>query len=391
MNYIEMSEKHIANTYVKYPLVIKRGKNATCWDTDGKKYIDFTSGIGVNNLGFANEKVNERMITAIENFCHSSNLYYIPSTVELAKKMCELTNMEKVFFANTGAEANETAIKVARKYSYEKYKYDRAEILTLKNSFHGRTMATLSATGQDAYHKYYFPFVDKFSYTNANDIEDLHNSITNETCAIMIEVIQGEGGVNFLQKEYLEEIQKVCVDKDILFIIDEVQTGVGRTGYLYSYEKYGLTPDIVTSAKGLGNGMPVGAVLLGDKVKDVFTQGSHGSTFGGGNLASSAVLAVLETVCDSNFLNSVKEKGDYIKERLKDVKGIKEVYNSGLMVGIVLEKGIESKDVVETALKKGVMTATAKEKVRLLPPLTITYKELDMGLNKFIDAMEELV
>lgn len=378
---------NIANTYKRNDVLIKYGKNATCYDEIDKKYIDFTSGIGVNSVGFANEEINNAIINQINNISHISNLFYTIPQVEVAKKLVAKTSMKKVFFANSGAEANEGAIKCARKYSFDKYGKDRYEIITLLDSFHGRTIATLSATGQDYYHNYFFPFVDGFSYAKPNDFLDLQNKVSDKTCAIMIETIQGEGGVNPLNADFVKNIEKLCADKDILLIVDEVQTGIGRTGKLFSYEHFNIKPDIVTTAKGLGGGLPIGCLLFGNKTKDVFTFGNHGTTFGGNPVSLACANKVLDIVANDKFLDEVSEKGKYINEKLSCIKGVKSVFNSGLMFGITLENNLDSKDIVKKCIENGLLVLTAKTKIRFLPPLTITYEEIDEGLVAFSKAL----
>ena len=277
----DLDKKYIAPTYSRYDLEAEKGSGATLEDPSGKEYIDFSSGIGVNSLGFKNPKWGEAVKNQIDNLAHMSNLYYTRPQTEVAQMLCEHSGMKKVFFANSGAEANEGAIKVARKYSSDKYSSERHEIITLVNSFHGRTIATLAATGQDVFHKNFGPFPEGFVYANANDLDDLKNKINGKTCAIMVECIQGEGGVIPLDNNFLEGIQKICDEQDILFIVDEVQTGIGRCGKLFCSEYYNIKPDIITLAKGLGGGLPIGAFLLGERAKDTLSFGDHATTFGG--------------------------------------------------------------------------------------------------------------
>ncbi len=379
---------NIANTYKRNDVLIKSGKNATCFDEAGKEYIDFTSGIGVNSVGFANEEVNKAIIEQINNLSHISNLFYTTPQVEVASKLVSLTKMNKVFFSNSGAEANEGAIKCARKYSFDKYGNDRNEIITLLDSFHGRTIATLSATGQDYYHNYFFPFVEGFVHAKPNNFENLLSKVSDKTCAIMIETIQGEGGVNPLDVDFVKSIEKLCNEKDILLIVDEVQTGIGRTGKLFSYEHFGIKPDIVTTAKGLGGGLPIGCVLFGEKTENVFTFGNHGTTFGGNPVSLASANKVLDIVANDMFLSEVTIKGEYIKNKLLTIDGVKEVYNKGLMFGITLDSRLVAQDVVKKCIENGLLVLTAKHKIRFLPPLTISYNEINVGLLAFEEALK---
>ncbi len=319
-----------------------------------------------------------------------SNIFYTTPQIEVAKKLTEITKMEKVFFSNSGAEANECAIKCARKYSFDKYGKDRNEIITLENSFHGRTIATLSATGQEYYHNYFFPFVDGFVYAKVNDFDDVLSKVSKNTCAIMIETIQGEGGVNPLEESFIKSIEKLCIEKDILLIIDEVQTGIGRTGKLFSYEYFDIKPDIVTTAKGLGGGFPIGCVIFSDKTKDVLTFGTHGTTFGGNLVSLTSALEVLNIVLEENFLTEVNKKGEYINKKLQDIDGIEAVFNKGLMFGITLKKELLVTDLIDKCIENGLLVLSAKTKLRLLPPLTISYEEIDKGIELLIQTLANL-
>ena len=382
-------KENILNTYKRYDLVIKEGKGATFTDYDGKKYIDFSSGIGTNSFGACDKDWVDAITKQANLIQHTSNLYYSEPQVKVAKLLCEKTNMKKVFFGNSGAEANECAIKAARKYSFDKYGTGRSEIITLINSFHGRTIATLSATGQDVFHNYFFPFVGDFKYAPANDIEALKKLISNKTCAIMIETVQGEGGVNALDADYIKFIDKISKEKDLVFIVDEVQTGNGRTGYLYSYMEYGVNPNIVTTAKGLAGGLPFAAILFDDNLQNTLSYGEHGTTFGGNPICASAAYSVLTRLNDDLF-NHVKECRKIIEERLKNEKNVISVSGKGLMVGIELKDNIKAIDVVNCAIKKGVIPLTAKTKIRLLPPLNITFEELNLGLDLLIESINEV-
>ena len=378
--------KYIMNTYGRFNAALVKGKGAKAWDESGKEYIDFTSGIGVNCLGYSDDGWVKAVTEQAARLQHISNLYYSPLQTELAKKLCEITGFSKVFFANSGAEANECAIKLARKYSFEKYGKDRTEIVTLENSFHGRTVTTLSATGQDVFHNYFFPFTEGFSFAKANDMESVKAKVNNNTCAVMIELIQGEGGVNPLEKGFVNDLADYCSENDILLIIDEVQTGVGRTGSFYCYEQFGIKPDIISSAKGIGGGLPMGACLCSEKLRDVMSPSTHGTTYGGNPIACAGALEVLKRVSDKKFLEDVAEKGSYIKEKLLKIKGVSEVRGMGMMIGIVLEKD-NAKEVAVKCVENGLLVLTAKNLIRFLPPLNITKEEIDKGLEIFADVV----
>lgn len=384
---VEDSE-NILNTYKRFPVVLKEGKGATLKDYKGKEYIDFSSGIGTNSFGACDKEWVDAVVHQANTLQHSSNLYYTAPQVMVAKMLCRKTNMEKVFFGNSGAEANECAIKAARKYSYDKYGSGRSEIITLKNSFHGRTIATLSATGQDVFHQWFFPFVGDFKYCPASDIDALKGLISEKTCAIMIETVQGEGGVVALDSEFIKYIDLVCKEKDILFIVDEVQTGNGRCGYLYSYMEYGVTPNIVTTAKGLAGGLPFAAILFDEKTENVLSYGQHGTTFGGNPVCASAALSVLKRI-DDKLLNHVRECRKIIEDRLKDVEEVLSISGKGLMVGLELKDGLKAVDIASKCMEEGLIPLTAKNKIRLLPPLNITFEELNKGLDILIHVLKE--
>ncbi len=388
MDIFSNDKDYILNTYKRFNVAIKSGKGATFTDYDGKEYIDFSSGIGTNSFGACDKDWVDAVCMQANTIQHTSNLYYTMPQVELAKLLCEKTNMKKVFYGNSGAEANECAIKAARKYSFDKYGKDRYEIITLQNSFHGRTIATLSATGQDVFHNYFFPFVDGFKYAPANDIEALNKLITDKTCAIMIETVQGEGGVNPLNPEYIKYIDKVCKERDIVFIVDEVQTGNGRCGYLYSYMEYGVTPNIVSTAKGLAGGLPFAAILFDEKLQNTLGYGEHGTTFGGNPICASAALSVLSRI-DDKLLKHVHDCRKIIDERLSKAKNVISISGKGLMVGIEINSNLKAIDVVNKCIENGLIPLTAKAKVRLLPPLNITFEELNKGLDILIKALED--
>ena len=378
--------EYVAHTYGRFPVAITSGKNAVCFDADGRRYIDMTSGIGVNSLGFCDEGWIKAVTEQLGKLQHISNLYYTEPCGKLAELLCKRTGMKKVFFANSGAEANEGAIKAARKYSFMKYGEGRNKILTLKNSFHGRTVTTLSATGQDVFHNYFFPFTEGFGFVEAGDIAGLKAN-SEGVCAVMMELIQGEGGVLPVDREFVLEAEKFCRENDILLIIDEVQTGVGRTGSLYCFEQYGIKPDLVTSAKGIGGGLPLAAVLFGERVENVFSPGDHATTFGGNPIACAGAVEIINRL-DEGFLAEVVKKGEYIRERVLKMPHVLGIAGMGLMLGIELKDGIKSADVVRAGIQNGVLLLTAKAKVRLLPPLTITYSELDEALSALEKALK---
>ena len=363
------------------------GKGSTLYDENEKKYIDFGSGIGVTAFGICDSLWQNAVKAQLDKLQHVSNLYYTEPCAQLAALLCKKTGMKKVFFANSGAEANEGAIKFARKYSFDRYGKGRATIITLENSFHGRTVTTLSATGQEEFHTTFFPFTEGFKYCPANDSKALEGMITDDVCAIMIECIQGEGGVINLTREFTDTIKKLAEEKDILIIVDEVQTGNGRSGKYFAYEHFDLKPDIVTTAKGLGGGLPIGAVLFGEKTQDTVTPGSHGSTFGGNPIAAAGAISIVKRIND-RFLNEITKKGEYIKEYLLTIKGVKSVSGLGLMLGIETDKN--AGDVAKECLNRGLLVLTAhNNKIRLLPALNISYREIDKGLNILKGVIEE--
>lgn len=373
----KLDDAYVMHTYGRYNVAIDHGKGAICYDPAGKSYIDFTSGIGVNSLGFADEGWVAAVTAQLNKLQHISNLYYTEPCVLAAKLICEKSGMKKVFFGNSGAEANEGVIKAARKYSFQKYGEGRSKIVALENSFHGRTMAALSATGQNVYHNFFFPFVDGFVFAKANDTEDTISKLTDDVCAVMMELVQGEGGVMPLEKEYVQAVYTACQEKDILFIVDEVQTGVGRTGTFYSYQQFGIQPDLVSSAKGLGGGLPIGAVLFGEKTQDTLIPGDHGSTFGGNPVVCAGAVEVLNRM-DDTFLQNVTAKGRHMREEIEKMPHVTSVVGMGMMLGIELD--IDVKPVVTALMENGLLVLTAKHKMRLLPPLNIAQTELEKGL-----------
>ncbi len=387
METIEKFNSHVMGTYGRYPLVMESGCGEEATDENGKKYIDFGSGIGTNSLGYCNEDWVEAVCTQVKKIQHTSNYYYTKVQADFAAKLAEAAGMEKMFFGNSGAEANECAIKIARKYSFDKYGKGRHNIITLVNSFHGRTITTLAATGQEVFHNYFFPFTEGFIYVNANDIEDLRAKCDDTVCAVMFEYIQGEGGVNALDKEFVDEIFRLAEEKDLVTISDEVQTGVGRTGMFLAGDNYGKKADIVTLAKGIAGGLPMGACLTGKKCSETLTAGTHGSTFGGNPVCCAGGLAVLEKAANPEFLAEVRKKSEYLREKLTAIKEVTALSGIGLMVGISL-KAKKAGDVAKAALDKGLLVLTAKDKVRLLPPLTITYDEIDEGVKILAEILD---
>ncbi len=386
MNTKELDEKFVAPTYGRFNVELTKGKGSTLYDENGKEYIDFGSGIGVTAFGIADEEWKKAVINQLDKLQHTSNLYYTAPCAELAKLLCEKTGMKKVFFSNSGAEANEGAIKYARKYSFDKYGEGRSTIITLVNSFHGRTITTLAATGQDSFHTNFAPFTPGFKYCPANDIDTIKKMATDDVCAIMFECVQGEGGVLNLEESFVNEIEKLAKEKDILMVVDEVQTGNGRTGKYFAYMNFGIEPDIVSTAKGLAGGLPMGAVLFGEKVESHITAGSHGSTFGGNPAAAAGAVSIVERI-DDEFMKTVFEKSEYIMKFLKSVNGVKSISGMGLMLGI--ETGKDAKEVVNACLEKGLLVLTAKTKIRLLPALNISYEEIDKGLNILKEVIEK--
>lgn len=380
MNTIEQFNNFVMPSYGRYDLVLEKGEGRTAIDENGKEYIDFGSGIGTNSLGYCNEDWVNAVCEQAHKIQHTSNYYYTKVQADFAKALCETAGYKDMFFGNSGAEANECAIKIARKYSFDKYGKGRHNIITLVNSFHGRTLCTLSATGQDVFHNYFFPFVEGFINVEANNIEDLRAKLDDTVCAVMFEYIQGEGGVMALDKAFVDEIFRLCAEKDVLTIADEVQTGVGRTGMFLAGDNYGKKADLTTLAKGLAGGVPIGVCLSGEKCANVLTPGTHGSTFGGNPISCAGGLAVLRKVNSPEFLEEVSAKGTYIREKLLTSKEVKSVSGIGMMIGIELNSK-KAGDIVKAALDNGLLLLTAKTKVRLLPPLTITYEEIDKGLE----------
>ena len=381
MNLFEKANECLMHTYVPLPIIITHGEGSCLFDENNKKYIDFTSGIGVSSVGYNNKKLNEAILNQLNSFAHLSNIFLSTPTVKLANKLTTISKMSKVFFSNSGAEANEGALKLAKKYSYMKYGGKRNKILSLKDSLHGRTLATLTATGQDKFHKYFDPFPDGYDYVTPNSIEDFKEKLTDDVCAIIMEAIQGEGGVNLLNNNFVQEVCNVCKEKDVLIIFDEVQCGLGRTGHIFCFQEFGVEADIITLAKGLGGGLPIGAILCNEKLSNTFTPGDHGSTFGGNPVVCAGALAVLDQICNDELLSSVQAKGKFIRQTLTKSKLplVKNIRGLGLMIGI--EVSCPPDEIQKKALEKGILILTAgKNVVRLLPPLTISEIEIKKGL-----------
>lgn len=390
MTLFEQESKYLMNTYTPLPIEITYGQGSYLFDKNNKKYIDFTSGIGVNSLGYNNAEWKNSIISQLNNFQHLSNIFTNDSTVSLAKKLCDVSGMSKVFFANSGAEANECAIKLARKYSFNKYGEGRGTILSLKQSFHGRTLATLTATGQDKFHNYFFPFPTGFNYVTANSIDDLKEKLTSDVCAIIMEAIQGEGGVHPLDKDFVLATCNLAKEKDILIIFDEVQCGIARTGNLFGYNNFNVKPDIVTCAKGLGAGLPIGAVLCNENLSTTFQPGDHGSTFGGNPVVCAGAASVLNQLCNTNSYSEIIFKGELIKETIlnENLEIVKDVRGLGLMLGIEVDG--DSSIIQKKALENGLLVLTAgKNVVRLLPPLNISVEDVKEGLKILIKVLKE--
>lgn len=385
------AKEHIVNSYGRLDPVITHGEGVYLYDKDENKYLDFTSGIGVSSLGYGNKKWIEATTAQLKTLAHASNIFFTEPSVKLAKELTEKSNMKKVFLANSGAEANEGAIKLARKYSYDKYGTVRSTVLTLIQSFHGRTITTLKATGQEKFHQYFYPFTEGFNYVKANDIEDFKDKLTNDVCAIMLEAIQGEGGVVPLDKDFVQQVVKICNEKDVLVIFDEVQCGIARTGKMFGYNNFDVEADIVSVAKGLGAGLPIGGVLCSSKVQDVFKPGDHGSTFGGNPVVCAGALVVLDELCNKKSFEDIAEKGAYVKELLEESKNpqIVDVRGLGLMIGIKVKCAPSL--VQKEAIKKGLLVLTAgKDVVRLLPPLVISKEELKAGIDIILEVLSNI-
>lgn len=381
----KIDKQYVLNTYNRFDLELVSGKGSLVYDENSKEYIDLTTGIGVTAFGIADEEWIKAVTQQLSTLQHVSNLYYTSPCAMLAKEICERTNMSKVFFSNSGAEANECAIKVARKYASDKG-YDRYNILTLNNSFHGRTLATLSATGQEHYHELFNPLPQGFVHADANDIESVI-SVAKEhnVCAIMMESVQGEGGVIALEKDFVVAVEKFCKENDILLIFDEVQTGNGRTGKLYGYMNFSVTPDVFTTAKGLGGGLPIGACVVGEKAQNSLGFGDHGSTYGGNPVACAGALSVITRI-DEKLLDDVTKKSEYIFKTLGECENVESISGMGLMIGIKTKKPVS--DVIKTCMENGVLCLSAKDKLRLLPALNIDFEILKKAVDVIKNAID---
>ena len=383
-----LDRQYIAGTYRRFPAVLRHGKGSLVYDENEKEYIDLSSGIAVNTFGYADDVWQAAVTAQLGTLQHTSNLYYTAPCGKLAKKLCKRTGMSKVFFGNSGAEANEGAIKAARKYSVDHYGKDRTTVITLVNSFHGRTIATLTATGQEVFHNYFGPFNEGFLYAPAGDMEALQELVDRNTCAVMLDLIQGEGGVMALDPDYVQAVRALCDEKDLVLIVDEVQTGVGRTGTFLCCEHYNLKPDIVTLAKGLGGGLPIGAVLLSEKVAGGMGPGTHGSTFGGNPVVCAGANVVVDRM-DQSFLANVNERAVQLRAGIAKLPHVKSISGIGLMVGIEFYD-LKAADVLAACREAGLLVLTAKTRLRLLPPLTLSEHDVDMALEILGDVLSKM-
>ena len=377
-------QAYILHTYGRVDAALVKGRNARAWDVDGKEYIDFTAGIGVNALGYCDPEWSAAVAEQAGKIQHMCNYYYCPENTALAQELSQASGMAKAFFCNSGAEANECAVKIARKYGEKRGAY---KIVTLNNSFHGRTLTTLAATGQEGFHKDFLPLTEGFLYAEAGDLEGIRALLDGSVCAVMLEMVQGEGGVIPMDEEFVKGLAQLCGEKDVLLLIDEVQTGIGRTGFFYAYQGYGVKPDVVTTAKGLAGGLPMGACLVSERLGDILKPGMQGSTFGGNPVASAGARVVVRRVSDPAFLQSVAEKGACFRKKLEAMPQVEYVRGRGLMIGVKLKER-DAHEVLVQCAKQGLLILTAKELVRFLPPLTITQEDIDQGLAIFRKVLE---
>ena len=392
-DWIAKADKYIMKTYGRYPLVPVKGEGCVVWDADGKRYLDFLGGVAVNNLGHCHPKVVEALQKQAAELIHCSNYYHIPQQIELAELLCSHSFADKAFFCNSGAEANEAAIKLARKYSRDNYGLERYEILTAVSSFHGRTMATISATGQEKVQKFFDPLLHGFRHVPFNDPAALREAVGPNTCAILLEPIQGEGGVVIPDPDYFRQVREICDNNNLLLIFDEVQVGIGRTGKLFAHEHFGVTPDIMTLAKALAGGAPIGVMLATDKIAGAFGPGSHGSTFGGNPLVAAAGIATLRVILEEGLLNRTEEIGEYLVGELEALKEkfpfIAEVRGIGLMIG--MELAVPAGDIVNKGLELGLLLNVAQDRVlRFVPPLVVTKQEIDEMISILTGILEEI-
>ncbi len=378
-------QAYILHTYGRVDAALVKGRNARAWDVDGKEYIDFTAGIGVNALGYCDPEWSAAVAEQAGKIQHMCNYYYCPENTALAQELSQASGMAKAFFCNSGAEANECAIKIARKYGEKRGAY---RIVTLENSFHGRTLTTLAATGQEGFHREFLPLTEGFLYAQAGDLAGIQAQLDGSVCAVMLEMVQGEGGVIPMDEGFVQGLAQLCREKDVLLLIDEVQTGIGRTGRFFAYQGYGVQPDVVTCAKGIAGGLPMGACLVSERLGDILQPGQNGSTFGGNPIASAAARVVVRRVSEPDFLQSVLEKGAYFREKLEAMPQVEYVRGRGLMLGVKLKEK-DAHDVLVQCAKAGLLILTAKELVRFLPPLTITQEDIDQGLAIFQQVLAQ--
>lgn len=378
-------QAYILHTYGRVDAALVKGRNARAWDVDGKEYIDFTAGIGVNALGYCDPEWSAAVAGQAGKIQHMCNYYYCPENTALAQELSQASGMAKAFFCNSGAEANECAIKIARKYGEKRGAY---RIVTLENSFHGRTLTTLAATGQEGFHREFLPLTEGFLYAQAGDLAGIQAQLDGSVCAVMLEMVQGEGGVIPMDEGFVKGLAQLCREKDVLLLIDEVQTGIGRTGRFFAYQGYGVQPDVVTCAKGIAGGLPMGACLVSERLGDILQPGQNGSTFGGNPIASAAARVVVRRVSEPDFLQSVLEKGAYFREKLEAMPQVEYVRGRGLMLGVKLKEK-DAHDVLVQCAKAGLLILTAKELVRFLPPLTITQEDIDQGLAIFQQVLAQ--
>ncbi len=381
----EQDSRYILHTYGRVDAALVKGQNARAWDADGREYIDFTSGIGVNALGYADPAWARAVARQAGEIQHMSNYYYSPENTALSEELCRAAGMAQAFFCNSGAEANECAFKIARKFGEAQ---GASTILTLVDSFHGRTLATLAATGQEVFHKDFQPLNPGFLHVQGNDLQAVAEKLDGTVCAVLVESVQGEGGVVPMDGEYLQGLRALCKEKGVLFMVDEVQTGVGRTGYFYSYQQWGVTPDVVTTAKGLGGGLPIGACLVAEHLRDILKPGQQGSTFGGNPVVCAGAREVVRRVSGPAFLQAVTEKGAYLRGKLEAMPQVEYVRGRGLMLGIKLKAG-DAHGVLVKCAEEGLLVLTAKDLVRFLPPLTITQEDMDEGLGIFARVLAD--
>lgn len=378
-------QAYILHTYGRVDAALVKGRNARAWDVDGKEYIDFTAGIGVNALGYCDPEWSAAVAGQAGKIQHMCNYYYCPENTALAQELSRASGMAKAFFCNSGAEANECAVKIARKYGEKRGAY---RIVTLENSFHGRTLTTLAATGQEGFHREFLPLTEGFLYAQAGDLAGIQAQLDGSVCAVMLEMVQGEGGVIPMDEGFVQGLAQLCREKDVLLLIDEVQTGIGRTGRFFAYQGYGVQPDVVTCAKGIAGGLPMGACLVSERLGDILQPGQNGSTFGGNPIASAAARVVVRRVSEPDFLQSVLEKGAYFREKLEAMPQVEYVRGRGLMLGVKLKEK-DAHDVLVQCAKAGLLILTAKELVRFLPPLTITQEDIDQGLAIFQQVLAQ--